>query len=388
MYPSQQNSADHTSNFFWLLIIICLAFLAVWYFHPEWVVRPIFWMRLGELNGMLYLIKGWNHLVGWLQFLSLPKISSHELLYLKQFIVTADPKHIEFSQFSSVNTVMGRWMRWPAIALLVCLSVISFSRHSTMLFRQRHDMNSLKLGEAENWPQIQPILSLDLVKEDLEKGPWAMAKTPLDYCRGHKILKDIAKNGVTVWTIDKGPAYRLLAMQLGPLWKDLFNLPIHVKALVVIFVARAERDRAVAKKFLSQIAMSAGSGKLDFTGVTEQLIQYRNSKLLQWMRPRHAYVRTMMASLLEVARADGVLATSEFLWLKPVDRKLWYTLNSVGRQTAVVEVAGVFAHWKAEKTLGRAMTTPMVKEAVTALQNSVEDILYVGEGDRWRSNEA
>jgi len=47
----------------------------------------------------------------------------------------------------------------------------------------------------------------------------------------------------------------------------------------------------------------------------------------------------------------------------------------------------VFAHWKAEKALGRAMTTPMVKEAVKALEASVEDILYVADDARWRSKE-
>ena len=57
----------------------------------------------------------------------------------------------------------------------------------------------------------------------------------------------------------------------------------------------------------------------------------------------------LIASLLEMARIDGVLASAEFLWLKPVDRRMWYMLNCVGRQTAVAEIAGLFAHWQAEK---------------------------------------
>lgn len=385
MYPTQQNSTDHTANFFWFLILIAIVFLAVWYFIPKYIVTPIFFVRYFELDALILMSNAWNSIAG---FLHLPTANTQELMTLKQFVGAAIPSKINFSQFESVNAIMGHWLRWPTIAALLVMSLITYFRHSTVMFRERHNMNTLKDAEVENWPQIQPVLSLNLVKEDLEKGPWAMAKTPLDYCKSYSIIKADEKEGKKVWVVEKGPASRLFTMQLGPLWKDIFNLPIHIKALMVIFIARAERQGDVAKRFLSQISLSAASGKLDFTGVNEQLMQYQNSKLLAWLRPRHAYVRTMMASLLEIARADGVLATAEFLWLKPVDRKLWYVLNSVGRQTAVIEVSGVFAHWKAEKVLGRAMTTPMVKEAVRALDACVQNILYVGDEEKWRSSGA
>ncbi len=86
-----------------------------------------------------------------------------------------------------------------------------------------------------------------------------------------------------------------------------------------------------------------------------------------------------MASLLEIARIEGVLTTAEFLWLKPVDLRLWYMLNSVGRQTAVVEIAGLFAHWRAEKRLERPLRTPMVKGAVTVLEKDITTVLYISE---------
>lgn len=383
--PQSQSQTDHTANFFWLIVLIALAFLAVWYFVPKYIIDPVFWLRKIELDVFIFFSTFWNYIAG---VLHLPSINMHELLALKQYVVTADPKTMHFSAFREVNSVMGDWLRWPTMFVLLVLGLIAYFRHSTMLFRQKYDMNTLKALESENWPQIDPVLSLDLVKEDIEKGPWAMAQVPLAFCKEHKIAKVKEKDDKKVWTVEKGPASRIMTMQLGPLWKDLFNLPIHVKALMVIFIARAEREPDVAKKFLVQISKSAASGKLDFTGVNEQLMKYQNSKLLHWLRPRHAYVRTMMATLLEIARADGVLASAEFLWLKPVDRKLWYTLNSVGRQTAVIEVAGTFAHWKAEKALGRAMTTPMVKEAVRALEMSMADILYVGDEDKWHSREA
>ncbi len=81
-----------------------------------------------------------------------------------------------------------------------------------------------------------------------------------------------------------------------------------------------------------------------------------------------------MASLLEGARQDGVVPSSEFLWLKPTDRRLWYMCNCVGRQTPYAEVAGPFAHWKAEKSMGRGSRAPMIDEAIKALEIAIKEV--------------
>ena len=81
-----------------------------------------------------------------------------------------------------------------------------------------------------------------------------------------------------------------------------------------------------------------------------------------------------MASLLQASRDDGVVPSSEFLWLKPIDRRLWYVLNCVGRQTPYSEVAGPFAHWKAERAMKRKMLVPMVDEAIRALEIAIKEV--------------
>ena len=101
-----------------------------------------------------------------------------------------------------------------------------------------------------------------------------------------------------------------------------------------------------------------------------------NCDLIAKVVYRHAYVMTVMAAMLELSRCDGVLATSEFVWLKPLDRQLWYVLNDMGRQTPSIESAGVFAHLAAEKKFGRPLRVPMVDEAVVALGEALEEILY------------
>lgn len=77
------------------------------------------------------------------------------------------------------------------------------------------------------------------------------------------------------------------------------------------------------------------------------------------------------------AREDGVLPSCDFLWVKPLDRRLWYVINNVGRQTPAVEVGGIFSHWNTETALKRPLSVPLVIDAVNALEVALSEILYI-----------
>src|SRR5207237_4772929 len=126
---------------------------------------------------------------------------------------------------------------------------------------------------------------------------------------------------------------------------------------------------------LAQLSASS-LGKLNFNGVDQLLKKHEHSKQVQTIVRSHAYISTVMASLLLAARDDGVQASSDFLWLKPMDRRLWYTLNTVGRQTPFAEIAGIFAHWIAEKEAGIKLQVPMVEEATNAMEVALKEVIY------------
>ena len=107
-------------------------------------------------------------------------------------------------------------------------------------------------------------------------------KVPLDFCKEHDMLTvGEGEEGKLVWKLKMEPAYRVFALQIGGPWRGVHALPIHLKALMVIFLARALRQREIANQFLKQIAASAGHGKLDFTGVEEQLKKYEDCQAIK-----------------------------------------------------------------------------------------------------------
>jgi intracellular multiplication protein IcmP len=369
------SSNENSLDFLWLIVILVGAIVITWYFGRTYIVSFIFQVRGYEIAAIRFVLEGWSELASWLH-LSFLIPNLQDLTHASQTIHSAG-KNANFQTLTDVSTAVGNYLRYPALMSLGFMAVVLYLCSATLKFKSVFNMNRLKTAEVVNWPEITPVVKLDLVNQDIEKGPWAMAKTPLQFIKAHGLGREGMKEGRPHLVLLPGNAHRVFALQLGALWTNLEKLPIHTQALFAIFAARGNRDREGSDKLLKQIAISAeNSDKLNFTGTRELLNKHVSSKLVGQVVGSHAYVLTILASMLELARTDGVLASAEFLWLKPLDRRLWYTLNTVGRRTAVPEIAGAYAHWLTEKKIGRPLKVPMVDEAVKALEIALQDVIY------------
>ncbi len=381
----QQNATDQTASFFWYIVLLTVASILIWVFFKDKLIPPLFYLREAQLVLMQVVFKIWNFFGNYLP-LHHVDLTPYNNMY--HFMLDTSTDKITAEHVALINKKMGDFYRYPFGLVFLTLAAISAFRHRSARFVNSYTMKDLRKNEAENWPQIMPVVSKNLMKHALDKGAWAMSKLPIDFCKENNLLKVVMRDDKKCWGVVQGSTERVFVLQMGPLWQSVDRLPIHIKALFVIFMARIDDDKPTSLEMLSQISRSAGSGKLDFTSVNQLAAKYKKHKALRWVLARHAYVYTVMATLLEMARVEGVLASAEFVWLKPLDRRLWYVLNTVGRATPFVEVAGVYAHWLAEKKLQRALCTPVVNQAVKALDLAVGEILYVEEGEKWHVHNA
>ena len=72
------------------------------------------------------------------------------------------------------------------------------------------------------------------------------------------------------------------------------------------------------------------------------------------------------------------MAPAQFVWLKLVDRNLWYALHSLGYEiegtgryihpNPRVEALGARDHWAAERIAGRAILKPYLDGALATLR--------------------
>ena len=107
--------------------------------------------------------------------------------------------------------------------------------------------------------------------------------------------------------------------------------------------------------------------------VDDALKAHANHPLVQRAISQHAWVYTVLCTMLQISRTDGVFASPLWVWLKPVDRRLFLSLNCVGRYAQFAEVGGVFAQWIAEKKFGAPIGFPDVKSAVLGLDKALRN---------------
>lgn len=362
--PQQQPQGDHSLAPLWLSIFAFVLLGAIWYFANE------------QITWFVLKVKFYETL-----FMSLFSGNAQNLL---QVIKGAQDSPIGFSDLALLAKTSGAYFAYPVAIILVVLALILYFGNPIARFKKTYTMKRLFEAEKNNYPQIIPVSNVDLVSEHIDKGPWSMAMTPMQFAKRYKLLQEVhthgsgfgTKESITA-TVMRGEAYQVFALQVGPLWPGIDKLNIYTKALFAAFAARANRDSDAASALLRRIASSSASGKLDFFGAQELFDKHKNSKIAQRVIERHAYVLTVMASILMAAREDGVLASADFLWLKVVDRRMWFMLNAVGRQTPHSEISGPFAHWLAERELGRKISSPMVEEAVNALDLAIKEVIYI-----------
>ncbi len=287
-----------------------------------------------------------------------------------------------------LSAVVGDYLRVPATFALAMFCYLMYGRNVKMRYRKHYSMESLAQQESAVWPQINPVLGAKIEDSDVDNGPWAMAMPPLNFCKHYNLITIRAEMPTNVLSkgpefkmvLDKQRAQRVFAAQLGKLWQGAAALPIHRQAIFATFIARGCRDTKTAQQLLLQISRSCEGGrldKLDFTGTEKLWKKHIDTRGIADIIKMHAYEATVFTALYLYAREDGVFSTVDFLWLKPFDRKFWYFLNNVGRQTAFCEAAGVHAHFLAEKALRRPLGVPMVNEATKALEIALQDIIYV-----------
>lgn len=361
-----QGSSDTGMDLLWIITACVIGLIFIWYFFHVAIVATVLQIKYWEAS-----------LIG----LFTPKI-----LPLKNAIAVAAPKNVTANQLLAVAAEVGRYLRYPFGLILLLLAVRVYRSSAGTRFCETFSMKSLLKQELNNWPYANVVSGLDLVKQDIQKGPWAMALTAMQFSKKYKLLdvekKQLGATGLSremgyEAKVNKYRAHKVFVRQLGELWRSPEELTPQCRALFVIFAAKAMGDRDVANKLLRQIARSAKDPELNLSGVDALIPKYKDNKIVKEIIARHAFEYGVLAAMLELARSDGVLASAEFLWLKPRDRVLWYVLNSVGRQTVFPEVAGIFAHFYAEKTIGYRLMSPMIEEAVISLEDAIDELVYV-----------
>jgi intracellular multiplication protein IcmP len=355
MAAGNQNPSDSSTPIV-VLVGLGLLFGVLYYLFRVHILSFIFSIKIFELKIISFFAPNYQTLIDWLSITKIDQVSWSDVVFLSKDV--------------------GRALEYPVLFLSFALAALTYLFHPDSGFNEIETMKSLSEKMNPFFPAIQVVQSLDLVNEDINVGPWAMALTPIEFGKKYKLFSRDKETGKVI--VNPTLARVVFSKQLGRLWRGVEDLSPHEKGLFSALIAFTNYDRKSGDAMLEQMAGSANAmnlkkGTIDYTGVDDLIKKHLSSPVVQSIIKKHGFVYTVFSGLLKSARETGIVQNALYLWIKPIDRSLWYVLNNMGRRAVFSETAGVFAHFLSEESVGFAIRSPIVDSAVTALQAAADD---------------
>ncbi len=300
---------------------------------------------------------------------------------------------------------------------------LSFGRRPDLIFRNRHSLDSLwenqpikgtKVGFLERLTQASESKStfgpnsikgvgylINPITTSAKSGTLAPALNPEEWLFQEGLVSqnhtdqrqfpllvpfdqqkaDEICQGLTIDGINE-----VFEEKIGSTWKGFTHLKNYEKGLVAAQILHYAFHQDLGMEVLKFLTATFDTFHPDedkfeqalgrdrwFQRTIDKTFTSEAGKILEEESHKHAWKNTALVAILRLARKEGgVLPTAYFLWLKLIDRTLWYTLNNAGNAVSSVESAGVHAHYRAEIQ----SNIPLIRKNVFQVSRSLlEDYL-------------
>lgn len=275
---------------------------------------------------------------------------------------------VRFKELWSLGTQIGLYYGFIPVSLAAWFAYKAL-KNPILKANRVHTIQSLLEAQSTHFSAVAPILKKDLTND--RSPEWASSMHPEEWVAEHGLIVNEE--------VDVNRARQVFIEQLGKPLTSLSKLAPHEKALFAVFALRAfYKDTKGAQKLIDALNYSASNeqSRPDFSVAMRAFNKCASNKLAKKWATKHRYARTLLMALLIEARQTGVLPSSNFIWLKPLDRALWYPLNTAGRKVPFIEAAGVFSQMQAEEVAWDndcVLMAPHVEEAIAGLQKYLEE---------------
>ena len=291
-------------------------------------------------------------------------------------LVSRDPGTLTWENITVILRYSGEWIRWPYALILFLLGGLAVLYGRTADLTRRFSMDSLLKNNAEQFPCLRPVVGRGtylLSPESRDSGPWRIARTPVQFCLENGLLVDKENKPVPAGNALKNgmPDENLEAYGTMEFSKENAahtqsgRIQSCIDILDTVSCSYEEKDGICSADVLEQE---------DFLEKAKALFMKHKVVQEDPLLLRHAaFELPWFMALLTRARQKGVLACSQFLWLRPLDRPLWYALNQCGGNTAWAEGLAAWAHYAAEEKAGNSLNKPHIAKAVHSLREALAE---------------
>lgn len=296
--------------------------------------------------------------------------------------------HADVHDISPAIIRASTYIAVPAIrpffgVILIGLALWVIFKGPGSQYHRKMDLQGLIADQAVSFPAIAPFINFNPQKLPFrvvgqavpEKLPlFSEALSPEEWITHNKI--QIQGN-----QIDANQTYQALMKQLGKRWQGPEKLPLYAQGLYAAFAlqhARKRKGPGSCEELLGEMSLSWSpetgfnpSSKLK-SKIQKIIKDPKISGAIRKYADLHAYETTALLRCLKRARDEGgVVAPATFLWLRGVDRALWYPLNNLGRRSYHAEATGALVHYTNELIAGQKIPTPRFDEVIKGIQETI-----------------
>lgn len=382
---NQASDQQDTQIFMWIAILVIALF----------IIPATYAANAGSVNGTL---------LGLAKLQLKPFVPFFEEAHIAfAKINQADPASLSWEQTKKILGYSGAWLRWLCFPLLILLGTLSLFMGRINKLTRNLDMQKLLMHNAETFACLCPIVGKGkylLSPNSYDSGLWRIALSPVQFAVENGLLlkdngkpfasKDILQNGLASTDLkaygqcyfDEEKAAKVLEKQLGKAFKSYASLSPHRKALATAFLAYGAGDKTTCMDILDALSTSYTeietipkcpiseneNFQKNITNIWKKHEHFLNDKLMK----RHtSFELTWFMALLVFARKKGVLASSQFIWLRPFDRSLWYALNQSGGRVAWAESFAAWTHYTAEEKAEKTVRKANMKQAIERFKETL-----------------
>ncbi|MEM9470077.1 MAG: type IV secretion system protein [Pseudomonadota bacterium] len=354
---------------------VCLYFIYQAYTYE--IHNIVRWVRYAEM---------------WLVTLVTPSdyevtLASGQTVVLEEFMEATGniaSERISAPLLGAMTTAALLPYRWVIVAILGLMGIWAYTKGPGTQYNQVFNLDSFLKFQSNAFPATSPFVTFNPSKQPPRApGSPVPAELPL-FAEALGPEEWLAFNQIPVpdGVIDEASAFKAFAKQLGPRWKGPQKLSPDKQVLMAAFCLKASRKRDEADEMLGRLAMCWTKEKGLRLSDDRALVRKARSILknkdlshnVMKQCKQHAWETTALLRALLVAREEGgVMAPAQFVWLRGHNRRLWYPLNNLGRQSCHMEAIGAMAHFRLERRAKRPIPRPKVEEAVESIVSYMGD---------------
>ncbi len=347
-----------------------------------------------------------------------------------------NPDRMSFSNIADLLSAAGAAWRFPFLVFSMAMAWSIYRKAVTQRFAERINFKSMVKIQSRNFPVILPAVRSKLNDEQREEGPWRRFDIPYEWAMQHDVLEppsdwpeDKPYDYAALLQFFKGAAFdvkiealprinerraRSAFVQELTRWRGADQMAPHRQALIAAMAvwingdylderyAPAGGNRLFAHYNRSYsyfdlcgppflVSMAKRSAwfektlkkkkkiwdvtvpRIDPTPGIEALKDEAVQKTIARFVAKHAFEETILTAMMESCNGLMLLPTQNFLWLKPIDRLLFYVLDSLGTNGGWSVGGGAVAHYRVEIYNERRIEQPQVDLAVGALVRELTD---------------